>query len=82
MTNTLAHWLCRYFTWDKDKFSKPQDMLEKLAHVGRKLVVVVDPHMKADTNFRHYSHAKDNDLLVLDKNDKQYNGWCWPGTHV
>lgn len=41
----------RYFTWDKRAFPSPRDMLDKLVSDGRKLVVIIDPHIKNDPNF-------------------------------
>ena len=45
----IAGWSCyrSYFTWDRTKFPHPQNMLENLANNGRKLVTIVDPHIKA-----------------------------------
>lgn len=44
----------RYFTWDKIKFSKPEEMVDKLTAKGRKLVTAVDPHIKKDSNWNIY----------------------------
>ena len=44
----------RYFTWDKEKFPSPVEMIDHLASRGRKLVTVVDPHIKRDDNWALY----------------------------
>lgn len=74
----------RYFTWDNSKFPEPAAMLDKLALKGRKMVTIVDPHIKLDDNFHVYREAKfnDNGLFVKDKEGKDYEGWCWPGTSL
>uniref|UniRef100_A0ACB8G5A7 Uncharacterized protein n=1 Tax=Sphaerodactylus townsendi TaxID=933632 RepID=A0ACB8G5A7_9SAUR len=41
----------RYFTWDKKKFSSPGRMQKELMKKKRKLVVIVDPHIKADPQY-------------------------------
>ena len=41
----------RYLTWDTRKFWNPDAMIDDLAIHGRKLVVAVDPHIKADLNW-------------------------------
>lgn len=41
----------RYFTWDRTKFPNPKEMVDKLNVKGRKLVTVVDPHIKRDSNW-------------------------------
>ena len=71
----------RYFTWDNTRFPDPVSMQNKLSAKGRKLVNVVDPHMKKDS-FPLYDEARDAGLLVVDKNDKVYEGYCWPGNET
>ena len=36
----------RYFTWDLVKFATSIDMINNVASVGRKMVTIVDPHIK------------------------------------
>ena len=67
-----------YFTWDKTRFPTPANMITKLVAKGRKMVGVIDPHLKQD-KFHIYDEAKDGGHLVVDKNNKVYEGWCWPG---
>jgi len=69
----------RYFTWDSSKFGKPEEMIAGLAGVGRKLVTIVDPHVKVDSGYNIYQECKDKDLFVKDKTGNEFNGWCWPG---
>uniref|UniRef100_A0A3Q3EL20 Glucosidase II alpha subunit b n=1 Tax=Labrus bergylta TaxID=56723 RepID=A0A3Q3EL20_9LABR len=38
----------RYFTWDQHKFATPKDMLQGLMDKKRKMVAIVDPHIKVD----------------------------------
>ncbi len=35
-----------YFTWDTGKFPTPEKMLESLDATGRRMVTIVDPHIK------------------------------------
>lgn len=69
----------RYFTWDKNKFPTPERMQQSLAAKKRRMVTIIDPHIKIDSNFELSSQAQKQDLLVKDKNGKDYTGWCWPG---
>lgn len=50
-----------------------------LAAHGRKLVVIVDPHIKKDDNYPIYKAAKDKNFFTTDKDGKDYEGW---GFHV
>ena len=70
----------RYFTWDKDLFPKPKELIGDIASRGRKVVAIVDPHVKRDEGYRIYSEAKKKDFFVKDKSgEKDFEGWCWPG---
>ncbi|XP_054256929.1 neutral alpha-glucosidase AB-like [Macrosteles quadrilineatus] len=70
----------KYFTWDNYKFSKPTEMQQNLTAVGRKLVVIVDPHIKRDSNYFLHNDATDNGYYVKNKDGSDYEGWCWPGS--
>jgi len=69
----------RYFTWDSFKFPKPAEMQEELAATGRKMVTIVDPHIKKDSNYHVYKEAHDKGLFIKNKDDEEFDGWCWPG---
>lgn len=64
----------RYFTWDTNKFPKPQEMLDALVAKGRNLVTIIDPHLKADTGYAVYREARDRDLLVKTKDRQNFEG--------
>jgi len=70
----------KYFTWDSHKFSKPLDMQANLTAVGRKLVVIVDPHIKRDGSYFLHNDAEANGYYVKNKDGNDYEGWCWPGS--
>eukprot|EP00611_Tribonema_gayanum_P025598 TRINITY_DN586_c0_g1_i2.p1 TRINITY_DN586_c0_g1~~TRINITY_DN586_c0_g1_i2.p1 ORF type:complete len:713 (-),score=185.56 TRINITY_DN586_c0_g1_i2:580-2718(-) len=70
----------RYFTWDKTHFPDPITMQNKLAAHGRKMVTIVDPHIKRDDGF--YIHKKATALghYIKDHTGKDFDGWCWSGS--
>ena len=71
----------RYFTWDKNLFPNPITMQEKLNSQGRKMVTIIDPHIKRDNNYYVHNKATKKGLYIKDKNgQKDYDGWCWPGS--
>lgn len=41
----------RYMTWDSSKFPTPKAMLQRVSEKGRKMVTIVDPHVKRDSNY-------------------------------
>uniref|UniRef100_A0A8C3NCQ4 Glycoside hydrolase family 31 N-terminal domain-containing protein n=1 Tax=Geospiza parvula TaxID=87175 RepID=A0A8C3NCQ4_GEOPR len=70
----------RYFTWDKKKFQNPRKMQEHLRKRKRKLVVIVDPHIKVDPSYILYAQAKEKGYFVKDRNGQDFEGICWPGS--
>lgn len=71
----------RYFTWDKKVFPTPHEMVANLSAVGRKLVTIVDPHIKRDAHYHVHSEATAKGLYVRTKdNSADFDGWCWPGS--
>ena len=69
----------RYFTWDAHKFPHSVEMINNVSAVGRKMVTIVDPHIKKDNNFGVYKQGRDLDYFIKDSNGNEYEGWCWPG---
>ncbi|KAB7503946.1 Neutral alpha-glucosidase AB [Armadillidium nasatum] len=62
----------RYFTWDKHKFPHPIEMTTNLTARGRKLVNIVDPHIKKDSNYFFYQENHDLDYYVKTKDGNEY----------
>ncbi|SCO82293.1 related to glucosidase II, alpha subunit [Fusarium oxysporum] len=69
----------KYFTWEPHSFPDPIDMGEHLDAHGRQLVVLLDPHIKKTDNYAASEELVAQDLGVHDKEQKLYEGWCWPG---
>jgi mannosyl-oligosaccharide alpha-1,3-glucosidase len=70
----------KYFTWDPMTFQDPLGMEKQLAEHERKLVVIIDPHIKNEKNYPIVDELKSKDLAVHNKDDNIYEGWCWPGS--
>ncbi|XP_054664278.1 neutral alpha-glucosidase AB isoform X2 [Grus americana] len=70
----------RYFTWDPSKFPRPRAMLERLAAKKRKMVSIVDPHIKVDSGYRVHNELRSRGFYVKTKDGSDYEGWCWPGS--
>lgn len=70
----------KYFTWDPMTFADPIGMNKQLDEHERKLVVIIDPHIKNEGNYGVIDEMKSKDLAVHNKDDNQYEGWCWPGS--
>uniref|UniRef100_A0A3Q3VXJ5 Neutral alpha-glucosidase AB n=1 Tax=Mola mola TaxID=94237 RepID=A0A3Q3VXJ5_MOLML len=70
----------RYFTWDPHKFSSPKEMLQGLKDKKRKMVSIVDPHVKIESNYKLHNEIRSRGLYVKNKDGGDYEGWCWPGS--
>ncbi|KAG7201657.1 hypothetical protein KM043_004387 [Ampulex compressa] len=69
----------KYFTWDPNKFPNPIDMVHNLTAKGRKLVVIIDPHIKRDTSYFFHNDATSMGYYIKTRDQKDFEGWCWPG---
>ena len=69
----------KYFTWDPDSFADPISMGQQLDSHGRKLVVIIDPHIKKEDNYHVVDGLTSKDLAVHNNEDKIFEGHCWPG---
>ncbi|KAG8177548.1 hypothetical protein JTE90_015952 [Oedothorax gibbosus] len=70
----------KYFTWEPFKFSDPIGMQNNLTAKGRKMVTLVDPHIKRDNSYYIYKEGTDKGLFIRNRDNNEYDGWCWPGS--
>ena len=71
----------RCFTWDPKTFPHPEDMQTKLGGDGRRMVTIIDSHIKRNNHYYIHKEATALGLYIEDKKgDKDYDGWCWPGS--
>jgi alpha 1,3-glucosidase len=55
-------------------------MQKNISYYGRKMVTIIDPHIKRDDNFHIHKEATQKGLYIKDKNGNDFDGWCWPGS--
>ncbi|KAJ9510644.1 hypothetical protein QJQ45_027546, partial [Haematococcus lacustris] len=70
----------RYLTWDSSLFPNPVGMQEDVASRGRKMVTIVDPHVKRDPGYYIFAEAEAAKHYVRNKHGTDFDGWCWPGS--
>ncbi|KAF2754890.1 glucosidase II alpha subunit [Pseudovirgaria hyperparasitica] len=70
----------KYFTWDPMTFANPIKMHDHLDKKDRKLVAIIDPHIKNTDNYPVVEELKKKELAVKNKEGNIYEGWCWPGS--
>ena len=49
-------------------------MINNLTAKGRKMVTIVDPHIKRDSNYFLHNDAENNDYYVKTKDGKVFEG--------
>ncbi|KAJ1659441.1 glucosidase II [Dispira simplex] len=70
----------RYFTWEPTQFSDPLGMQNTLAQTHRKLVTIVDPHIKSDSGYYVSKEGKEFGYFIKNPDGStDFQGWCWPG---
>ena len=69
----------KYFTWDSKAFADPISMQKQLETHQRKLVVIIDPHIKNEGGYHVSEQLQSKSFYVKDREGKIYQGWCWPG---
>lgn len=60
-------------------FPNPVEMQRNVSRHGRKMVTIVDPHIKRDSGYSVFEEALAKGLFVRDKSGAVFDGWCWPG---
>lgn len=61
-------------TWDSQKFPTPARMQDDIASRGRKMVVIIDPHVKRDSGFEMHTEAQEKGYYVRDKDNSTFEG--------
>ena len=70
----------KYFTYDIKKFSKEETkkFFLDLDKKGRKVVVILDPHIKVDNWYNVYYKSKNN-YFIKNEDSTDFIGNCWCG---
>jgi alpha 1,3-glucosidase len=73
----------KYFTWDEHHFPNPIEMQKEIREKGRKMVTIIDPHIKRDDSYYIHTTAQSLGLYIKSAKDdglEDYEGHCWPGS--
>eukprot|EP00210_Caulerpa_lentillifera_P000550 g531.t1 len=70
----------KYMTWDHNAFPNPETMQNDLASRGRKMVTIVDPHIKRDDQYQIHLEATKRGYYVKNVAGQDFTGHCWPGS--
>ncbi|MES2129811.1 MAG: glycoside hydrolase family 31 protein [Pseudomonadota bacterium] len=69
----------KLFTWDKTRFPDPAGMTAKLAALGFKTTVIVDPGVKVEPGYSVYDGGLKDDIFIKYADGSNYGGQVWPG---
>ena len=64
----------RYMTWDASAFPTPKRMIEDVASRGRKMVAIVDPHVKKDPKYPIHREAESRGYYVKNPDGSDFDG--------
>jgi alpha 1,3-glucosidase len=69
----------QYFLFHPENFPNPLEFEDEFAGKGRKLVVLVDPHLRKSEKYWAYQEAVARGLLLKDRTGADLVASCWPG---
>lgn len=71
----------RVFTVNDERFSDFKNFTEEMKNKGVKLVTIIDPGVKVDSNYDVYNYIVKNKLVATENNEVYVNS-VWPGESV
>ncbi|MFD2366582.1 glycoside hydrolase family 31 protein [Pseudoduganella sp. GCM10020061] len=76
-----VHYMDAYklFTWDKSRFPDPSAMTRRLAAMGFRTTVIVDPGIKIEKGYGAYERGLKDDIFLKYADGSNYSGEVWPG---
>lgn len=69
----------KVFTFDQIKFPDPKALIFYLKEKGFKVIVILDPGIKADSSYLPYQEGKSSGLFVRYPDGEEYLAQVWPG---
>ncbi|MCX7708830.1 MAG: DUF4968 domain-containing protein, partial [Clostridia bacterium] len=69
----------RVFTWNENRFPNPEKLMEDLRAQGFRVVTIVDPGVKKDSEYDVYLEGVKKDLFCKTATGDVYHGKVWPG---
>lgn len=70
----------KYFTFDLQKFPDPLGLCDALEQKGRKLVTIIDPHIKCQKEYFLYDEGVKNNYFVKNEENQDFRASCWPNS--
>lgn len=71
-----------YFTFHPHYFKDAEQFQDEIDPLERKVVAVIDPHVRVDYGYPLFEKALNNRYLIRTRIDSEYTAECWPGDSV
>jgi alpha-glucosidase len=68
----------RCFTWNKEYFPNPTNMIRELRELGFRTVAMIDPGLKVDEDYKIYNEGKKLDFFCKRPDGEIMEGPVWP----
>lgn len=72
----------RVFTWNPERFDRPEEMIEELSEDGFKLVTIMDPGVKLEKGYGIYDAGAEKGYFATTPEGEIYVNAVWPGEAV
>jgi alpha-glucosidase len=69
----------KIFTWNKQSFPDPKDMIDQLKDINFRLVTIVDPGIKIEKGYKEYDEGVEKGYFATYPNGELYTGSVWAG---
>ncbi len=69
----------KIFTWNKNRFTDPNDMIKQLKKLGVNTTVIIDPGIKIDSSYEAFKSGIKQDIFLKYPDGSLYSGSVWPG---
>jgi alpha-glucosidase len=69
----------RCFTWDAERFPDPEGMIDDLHAQGFKVVTIIDPGIKVDSNYWVFREGLEQNMFCSYPDGRPFFGPVWPG---
>lgn len=75
------HYMDHYklFTWDKERFPNPPQMIDQLKKMSFHTAVIIDPGVKVEENYNVYTDGLKSGIFIKYPDGTYYQGNVWPG---
>lgn len=75
------HYMDKYkiFTWDKQHFTDPAQLIQQLKEQGYEVVIMCDPGIKVEGGYEAYEDGVQKDVFIKYPDGTYYQGQVWPG---